>query len=203
MPEESQLVFRSHGMALDCCKYITGEAQKFTFTVSQAHMVCEGLFCWAVTLGQGLLGGWVCNQQAPEFDHLQILCNTSATCEHAASCLFKNGMHSTRHRFLIRASALLPCRHRVGDRGLRWLFGSVEPNEEKTHVSAPQSPCLPGSWTPTRQGLPADAKSLTSGPASVCASVVCRARACADFCGLANEKAGLYFQCLPFGSAMA
>ena len=27
VPEESQLVFRFHGMALDCCKYITGEAQ--------------------------------------------------------------------------------------------------------------------------------------------------------------------------------
>jgi len=24
--EESQLIFRSHGMAVDCCKYITGES---------------------------------------------------------------------------------------------------------------------------------------------------------------------------------
>lgn len=25
--EESQLIFRSHGMAVDCCKYITGGMQ--------------------------------------------------------------------------------------------------------------------------------------------------------------------------------
>jgi len=27
--EESQLIFRSHGMAVDCCKYITGESAVF------------------------------------------------------------------------------------------------------------------------------------------------------------------------------
>ena len=63
----------------------------------------------------------------------------------------------------VRVFVLLPGRHRVGDWGLRWLSGSLEPNEEKTHISAPQSPCLPSSRTPTRQALLTGPKSLTSG----------------------------------------